>query len=417
MSRPLRVLFISAFYPPYGIGGWDQLTQELVDGLRNRGHVVQVLTSGFRANGRLPGEDHITRALHLQNDQVHYRPTYFWLRRRTDLRRNLAAVRRLVAAFRPQAAMVHSMWNLSRAVPWQAEQLLPGRVAYYIADHWPCEPDVDDQFWNSQQQRGGTFGWRRRLAERALRDLARETCVHRLALSNLVLVSQARKQHLITDGLVAAARGCVIYNGVDAQQFSPAEDEIAQPDPALLFAGSLAPHKGLSTLLQSLALVREDPACRQVSLNVAGTAHPHQVRRVQSEIERLGLTRHVKLRGAVPRRQMPSLYRGARAVVIPSICPEGMPRATQEAMACGRPVISTLTGGSVELVVDGVNGLAFEAGDASQLAAQIRRVWTDPDLARRLGQAARQTIEHSFTMDRMINRVEDYLATLASQGA
>jgi glycosyltransferase involved in cell wall biosynthesis len=112
---------------------------------------------------------------------------------------------------------------------------------------------------------------------------------------------------------------------------------------------------------------------------------------------------------------MPTLYRQAYALVVPSLCPEGLPRTTQEALACGTPVISTLTGGSVELVVDGENGLAFEPGDARQLAQQIRRLWTDPALAKRLGQAARTTIERRFTMDQMTSQVENYLAPLASQ--
>ena len=43
----MRLLFISAFYPPYEIGGWEQLTEELVNHLRAQGNDIQVLTSSF----------------------------------------------------------------------------------------------------------------------------------------------------------------------------------------------------------------------------------------------------------------------------------------------------------------------------------------------------------------------------------
>ena len=61
-----------------------------------------------------------------------------------------------------------------------------------------------------------------------------------------------------------------------------------------------------------------------------------------------------------------------------------------EAMSHGVPVVAARIGALKELVEDGVDGLLFERGDPRDLAAALRRVWDDPDLCRRMGQAARE---------------------------
>jgi glycosyltransferase involved in cell wall biosynthesis len=68
-----------------------------------------------------------------------------------------------------------------------------------------------------------------------------------------------------------------------------------------------------------------------------------------------------------------------------------------EAMSCGLPVIASRIGGLPELVIDGVNGLLFEPGNASELADRIRLLWRDPELCQRMGRAGRQMAirEHS----------------------
>ncbi len=72
---------------------------------------------------------------------------------------------------------------------------------------------------------------------------------------------------------------------------------------------------------------------------------------------------------------------------------EGFPIALVEAMATGLPCVATTAGGIPEVVDDGVNGLLVPTGDHEALAAAIGRMEADPALARRCGDAARDTAQ------------------------
>lgn len=78
---------------------------------------------------------------------------------------------------------------------------------------------------------------------------------------------------------------------------------------------------------------------------------------------------------------------------------EGLGRCVVEAMCMGIPPVVTDTGGSHEIVADGVNGFVVPGGDVSALAQQITRVLQDPDLARKFGREARRAAERDLSSE------------------
>jgi glycosyltransferase involved in cell wall biosynthesis len=76
-------------------------------------------------------------------------------------------------------------------------------------------------------------------------------------------------------------------------------------------------------------------------------------------------------------------------------------------MACGVPVVTTGVSGIPELVEDGVNGLLVSPDDPRAVAAALRRLCEDPELARRLGAAGRETVARRFDGDRLARRLAD----------
>jgi glycosyltransferase involved in cell wall biosynthesis len=70
-----------------------------------------------------------------------------------------------------------------------------------------------------------------------------------------------------------------------------------------------------------------------------------------------------------------------------------------EALACGVPAVASDLSGIPELVGDGVTGLLVQPGDAAGLAAALRRLADDPELAVRLGRAGREKVEREFDLD------------------
>ena len=96
---------------------------------------------------------------------------------------------------------------------------------------------------------------------------------------------------------------------------------------------------------------------------------------------------HVQTRS---RAELADFYVGARCLVVPSIWFETGPLVVAEAMGHGLPVIASDIGALAQMVDHERTGLLFKTGDAHDLARQMRRLWDEPALCRRLGEAARE---------------------------
>src|SRR5690606_19451999 len=98
----------------------------------------------------------------------------------------------------------------------------------------------------------------------------------------------------------------------------------------------------------------------------------------------------------------------ASVFVLPS-WREGVPRSTQEAMAMGRPVITTDAPGCRETIEDGVNGYQVPVRDARALAQAMLRFVREPDLIESMGAASRRLAEDRFDVRRVNARLSGWL--------
>jgi glycosyltransferase involved in cell wall biosynthesis len=116
------------------------------------------------------------------------------------------------------------------------------------------------------------------------------------------------------------------------------------------------------------------------------------------------------------RRDMQAIYADLDAVVLSSLN-EGSPVAIIEAMAAGRPVISTDVGGVSEVIESGRSGLLVPPRDAEALADAVTLVLSDPATAHRMGQAAREAVYPKYSSGRLIADLEQlYLSLARSKG-
>jgi glycosyltransferase involved in cell wall biosynthesis len=410
----MRVLFVSAFYPPYVIGGWEQLVEELNGRLRDRGHTTHVLTSrhGVDRPQQAAGVD---RVLHLEADLHAYVPRAVLAYRRR-LHENLAWTRRVIAGFAPDVVFVHSIWNLTRGVPWMAERLCPGRVIYYVADHTLCSPDTHQTYW---QDRATT-----RLRDAAKRILALVAlgwvrhCTSRFVLApvRILCVSRHIRDELAACMSVDPERLHVVYNGVDTRRFAPARHRAEGHSGGLelLFAGSLVRHKGVDTAIKALAILRERRVLDGVRLAIAGDGPPDFRQELDEIVERFSLASHIRFLGHVDRTAMPDLLRRFDALVFPSRWEEPLARTVQEAMATGLAVVGTPTGGTSELLVHGDTGLTFAPDSPEELADRLSELRQRPDLAETLAQRGRETVLARFDIRRTIDEMEAHLEVVAS---
>ena len=408
----MRILFISAFYPPYVIGGWEQLVQDVNTRLQARGHTTHVLTStyGYGTKRREPGVD---RLLSLESELAHYNPLDFFLGHKRRLKRNLAHVQETINAFKPTVIFVHVMWNLSRGIPWLAEQLRPGRVVYYIANDWPYTPNTHTNYWRDPAQRLTLKVPKRLLAPIPLKIIDRETKAFTLKFEQVLCVSHKVKENLSRYAGIAPKQMRVIYNGVETDRFVLSESRLRWNGKklSLLYAGSLVKAKGVHTTIEAMAIAKTK--LQHVTLTLVGSGHPDYEAHLKELVEKHNLEDRVHFYGRVSRDEMPELMQKFDVLVFPSTG-EALPRVVQEAMATGLVVVGTTAGGTGEILIEGETGLTFNPGDAMTLAKQIERLSGNPELYVRLVQNARDMVIRKCDIRRMIDEIETYLTQVGS---
>ncbi|MFP3714115.1 glycosyltransferase family 4 protein [Puerhibacterium sp. TATVAM-FAB25] len=165
--------------------------------------------------------------------------------------------------------------------------------------------------------------------------------------------------------------------GVDPAVFRPAAPDAGRrPDPDRFrvgYAGRLAAHKGVGTLLD--AVLADDRL--RLDLAGAGPLEGELRRRAAPAGER------VRFLGTLDGADLAAFYRSVDVLAVPSLETPGwveqFGRVAVEAMACGVPVVASATGALPDVV--GGAGLLVPADDPAALGAALRRVADDPDLA------------------------------------
>ena len=197
-----------------------------------------------------------------------------------------------------------------------------------------------------------------------------------------------------------AGKAVVIPPAVDMAVFSPGD---GPPDPRhLLFVGSLdrtTAYKALPDLLEAMRrLVPEFP---DLTLEVAGDgdARPGYERLA----ERLGIAGAVHFRGGLSHGEMTAAYRRAGIMCHPTHH-DSFPTVLVEAMACARPVVSTLVGGIPSLVTHGDDGLLYAPGDIDALAAALRTLLGDPARGTAMGLRGRAAVAATLSREVQADR-------------
>ena len=144
----------------------------------------------------------------------------------------------------------------------------------------------------------------------------------------------------------------------------------------------------------------------------SGRGHPDYVASLTTRVDELGLQNQIRFRDWIARADVPDMLRQFDVFLFTSTGPEAMARTVMEAMAAGLLVIGSEVGGQVEMLVNEENSLTFQAEDAETLAGHIERLLREPALLSRLAYAGQQTVLERFSLQRMVDDMETWLASL-----
>lgn len=436
----MRILMISDFYPPH-IGGMERHVQVLSRELVRRGHHVAVATLWHE--GHAPVEmDEDVRVYRLRGWSRLLAPFY----ERADRQFHptvpdpgiVAGLRRVVAAERPE--IVHARgWMLYSYLPLKSGPL-PRLVVTlhdyglvcpkktYLRDGHACTgPSFHTCVSCGREQYGAakslalTAGLRASslLHGRVDRYIAISMAVHDAGVLGIAgdgvrhrncLPSVAGEAGAASHGDDPPRRDATAQrrqrretptidviptfipdDALDADATTARPAFLPPEDGYLLFVGALGRHKGLHTLLEAYAGL-----CNAPPLVVIGTARGDTPRQFPSG---------VVVARDVPHAQVMAAWARCAISVVPSLWPEPFGQVAIEAMACGKPVVASDTGGLRDAIVDGESGLLVPPGDVAALREALRMLLSDPARRERMGAAGRARARQ-FLASTVTDRIE-----------
>ena len=248
----------------------------------------------------------------------------------------------------------------------------------------------------------------------AFRRKIKLATVRRLATST-VAVSDYLRSSLLKAGF-SENTTVRIYNGIEPEKFRRAhpgrlrsELKCANGVRLVGMIANLRKSKNYDTFVRAARKVAEaQPEARFVAV---GDIDPELGGKVRQQLRELSLEDKFVLLGF--RRDVPELLADLDCFILSSES-EGFSIATVEAMAAGRPVVVTRSGGPQEIVDHGRTGLLVQPGDPDALAAGITKVLSDRDQASALGRAAQAEVEHRFSVEAMLVQYQQLYERLLS---
>ncbi len=404
----MRILLVSHGFPPDSVGGVEQHVDGLATALVAAGHDVHVYAK--TGTGASQGDRTVVREAAPRVTRVTYR--YEGL----DGLRSLYAVPTLDAAFEAflgehefDVAHVHHLTGMSTGLlDVLRAHGIPSVLTLH--DYWLMCPR--GQMWRDSGEvcesveprrcadclRPTFGGWvphdegPGRVAE--LHDLAREVLA---AATRLVVPSARAIPPFATLGADPDSIR-VVENGVDTRaltRVTPVDPE--RPGPLRIgFLGTLIPSKGLDVLVRALMQLPRDA----VELRVHGNAVPYHgdeshLTRVFSQLD--PTKPRVTYSGPYQTSDLPRIFEGIDVLVAPARWSEAFGLTIREALAAGRPVISSRIGGLQDAFRDGEDGVYVTPGDADELAQVLGRLTADrAELARMVAATATRPATRGF---------------------
>ena len=231
--------------------------------------------------------------------------------------------------------------------------------------------------------------------------------------THFVAITEKAKEALIIEG-VNPNRISVIPSGLDCDRFKPAginsqvakKLNISSDSIKILFVGRLVPEKGIFDLLNAFSILQKKVPTAELLIVGSGPSE------IQAQIMQL-IARHqiknIKFLGKIPYSEMPKIHNLVDIFCLPSIpvktWAEQFGYSMVEAMACGKPVISTLSGSIPEVVKDNKTGVLVHPKAPLELASALEELTLDKQKRENFGKNAREWVLQEFEANKVAGKL------------
>jgi glycogen(starch) synthase len=367
----VRVLFVSTFYPPVALGGYEVECAGVAERLAQR-HEVLVLTSSARRSDA-PPDPRVRRELTLLSADAKGA-----LRAPAAALGGVAAARRALA-WRPD--LIYA-WNGS-SIPQSALRVLADSgvpMAFRVCEHWFGGLFSNDQFLREllsarrgPARRAWAAGCRSLNALAPLRLAPLAPFRAAISWNSETLERIVPTPAFITPVLERVGHSVPRYGDLYEQL-----RRAPSADPEIVFLGRVTPYKGLSVAIEALALLRSG-AQPTASLVVIGPEDTDYGAKMRKLADGLGVGGAISWLGQRTPEQSVAALAGARALIVPSVWEEPFPLVTIEAALARVPIVASDVGGIGEGMRDEEHALLVARADAAGAAAALARTFADAE--------------------------------------
>lgn len=391
----MRILFTNTFSDPIILGGAERTLSIIVEGMRGRGHEVRVvsLQSDIEIDIQ-EWPDHTsrypTRNLFTPDGRIARRMPEKLIWHGFDLYNPIAArdLDKEIRSFKPDVVSFHNLsgWSISA---WDVARHHDIPIVQVLHDYYlMCVSGMRAKQGVSCEKTCGRCKLFRFFHKRK---------------SSMVQAVVGISDHILDEfldaGYFSGAQARRIYNVATPISLDVTQLEFPKV-PVFGFIGRIAPHKGIETLLRAFATASMPEGS---VLLIAGDGEPDYLdylkTRYQSEAVRF-----------LGRQKPESFFPLLSWSVVPSISDEPLGRVVFESQGYGVPVLGSRRGGIPEMIVEGLNGYLFEAGNVSELRLLIERVCVNKTENNRL--EIIKSADSFFDIERFVSEYDGFYKSL-----
>ncbi len=406
----MKILTITAHYPPYHFGGYELRIKDIMDGLAAKGHIIQVLTTvatkAPQINSSAPSYP-ILRKLH-NRDTAKFFPKEILF----DLL-DTRTLEKQITEFKPDLIYLGHIYVLSKALlPYLARLNTPlvldeggaslkgawtdhGRWFRFTGDYGEdnliihmLKPLVIKFIcWLSKGRVSPTWRWPDHI--------------------NVIYNNKLNMEKSLALGMpVRSAK--VVYSGVDTNLFSFEPREKLNETINIIYPGRFEPLKGQLDAVKLIDSLREVGMKARLLL-IGPTFSNEYLAQVKDRILENHLKDQVEIKPMVSQKELIKHYHEADICFFPTYHQMGFSRVPLEAMACGCLVISYGNEGSSEIIKDHQTGFIVPEDEIFSIVQIIQGLFENTAQIPQLTFSAHEMVDNDFSINNYINQIEDTL--------
>lgn len=226
----------------------------------------------------------------------------------------------------------------------------------------------------------------------------------------LIVISNAMLKSIPELFAVDKSQVVLVHNGIDWEDNNFISSQKRENGIHCVICGRIIRAKGHMEAVEALNILKNN-GINNVYIHVAGDicdGNSEYLELVKSKIDEYQLNDRVIFEG-----QVEDMFSFRQNMNIELMCSECEPfgRVTLEGMHCGLVVIGANTGGTIDIIQDGINGLLYQQGNAHDLAQKIMTVIENEDLSKRLASDAIEFSKTHFTVEQNVSAINDILVS------